>query len=110
MYPGDSPRRWPREIFTGSEVTQGWDEPKTAGKWFLTHLGGMHPSRGGDGKFPQQVDAMWDTYILFDRDAKWDDVPDGLLSWGYTVVRTRQQLSDDFRYAISSPISSSPLR
>lgn len=101
MYPGDSPRRWPRDIFPGANVTQRWDQPKTAGKWFLTHLAALHPSHGGDEKFPQDVDAMWDTYILFDRAARWEDTPDRLLSWGYTVVRTRRQLQSDFAFATS---------
>ena len=56
---------------------------------------------GGDGRFPQRVDAMWDTYVLFDRTAKWTDAPTGVLSWGYTIMRTRDQLVRDFEFATS---------
>ena len=99
MYPGDSEVRWPRDLFTDERVTQRWDEPKTAGRWFMTHLRSIHPSRGGDEKFPQKVDALWDTYLLFDRTATWKQAPDGLLSWGYTILRTKDQLASDFHYA-----------
>ena len=61
--------------------------------------------RGGDGVFPQRVDALWDSYLLFDRDAMWKDTPTGLMSWGYTVLRTRDKLLEDFRFAVRPPAS-----
>ena len=97
MYPGDAESRWPSEILTDRRVIQTWDEPKAAGRWFMTHLNDLKPSRGGDGRFPQRVDALWDTYLLFDRDATWNMTPTGVLSWGYTVMRTRDQLMKDFQ-------------
>jgi hypothetical protein len=105
MYPGDSQAAWPSALLTDRRVQHRWDEPKTAGKWFLENLRTMRPSRGGDGRFPQRVDAMWDTYILFDRDADWKDVPDGVLSWGYTIMRTRGQLQKDFDFVAASPVA-----
>ena len=101
MYPGDAESRWPREILTDRRVVQRWDEPKAAGRWFFDHLSTLHPSRGGDGVFPQRVDALWDSYVLFDRDGVWNDTPSGLLSWGYTVLRTRDTLAADFQFAVS---------
>ena len=101
MYPGDRESRWPREIFTDSRIIQAWDEPKVAGRWFMSHLSELRPSRGGDGRFPQRDDALWDTYLLFDRTATWDDTPNGLLSWGFTVMRTRPQLAKDFEFVIA---------
>jgi hypothetical protein len=38
---------------------------------------------------------MWDTWMLFDRGTRWNDTPDGLLSWGYTIMQTRAQLEAD---------------
>ena len=101
MYPGDAESKWPRELLTDRRVEHRWDEPKAAGRWFLTNLHALHPSRGGDGVFPQQADALWDTYLLFDRDATWTDTPSGVLSWGSTVMRTRPQLLRDFQFAIA---------
>jgi hypothetical protein len=103
MYPGDEESKWPHQLLTDSRVEHRWDEPKTAGRWFMTNLNSLKPSRGGDGRFPQQVDALWDTYLLFDRKATWADTPNGLLSWGYTVMRTRPQLEKDFQYVIATP-------
>ena len=100
MYPGDAESKWPGELLTDRRVQHRWDEPKTAGRWFLTKLQMLRPSRGGDGVFPQRVDALWDSYLLFDRGAKWNDTPNGLLSWGFTVMRTRNQLLKDFEFAI----------
>jgi hypothetical protein len=95
MYPGDEEGKWPRTIFTDRRVEQRWDEPKLAGAWFLEHLKDLHPAHQVAGRFPQRVDAMWDTWMLFDRDAVWAEYPSGLLSWGYTIMSTRSQLQAD---------------
>jgi hypothetical protein len=99
MYPGDEESRWPRELLTDQRVVHRWDEPKVTGRWFLEHLRDLRTTRGGDGRFPQRVDAMWDTYLLFDRTATWKSVPSGVLSWGYPIMRTRDQLKRDFDFA-----------
>ena len=101
MYPGDQESRWPRGIFTDSRVVQTWDEPKAAGRWFMSHLSDLRPSRGGAGVFPQPDGALWDTYLLFDRDATWNATPTAISSWGSPVLRTRQKLADDLQYAIN---------
>ena len=85
----------PREVFTDKRVDQRWDEHKAAGKWFLDNLRDLRPAHAVSGKFPQRVDAMWDTWMLFDRGTRWNDTPDGLLSWGYTIMQTRGQLEAD---------------
>jgi hypothetical protein len=96
MLEDDELGRWPRQVFTDSRVEQRWDESKAAGKWFLEHLRDMRPAHDVGGTFPQRVDAMWDTWMLFDRGAAWkESTPDGLLSWGYTIMKTRQQFQDD---------------
>jgi hypothetical protein len=95
MLEDDEAGRWPRQVFTDRRVEQRWDEPRAAGRWFLDNLRDLTPAHAVSGKFPQRVDAMWDTWMLFDRGARWTDNPDGLLSWGYTIMQTRQQLQDD---------------
>ena len=101
MYPGDKESAWPGQIFRDRRIIQTWDEPKTAGRWFMTHLFDLKPSRGGDGQFPQRDDALWDSYLLFDRNATWDVAPGGVVSWGYTVMRTRQKLAADLLHALA---------
>ena len=103
MYPGDEQGKWPRTVFTDARVTQRWDEPKVAGQWFLDHLKTLKPAHAVAGKFPQDVDAMWDTWMLFERGGRWTGVPDGLLSWGYTIMNTNAQLAADFSEATGGP-------
>ena len=95
MLDGDEAARWPRAVFTDRRVQQRWDEPKAAGRWFLDNLRDLRPAHDVNGKFPQRVDAMWDTWMLFDRKGAWTDLPGGLLSWGYTILDTRAQLQED---------------
>src|SRR5438876_1021847 len=47
MYPGDEESKWPRELLTDARVEHRWDEPKTAGRWFLTNLQSLRPPRDG---------------------------------------------------------------
>jgi hypothetical protein len=102
MYPADAPSKWSSELLADRRVEHRWDESKAAGRWFLTNLSSLHPSRGGDGVSPQRVDVLWDAYLLFGRDATWNDTPNGVLSWGHTVIRTRAKLHDDFEFVIKS--------
>jgi hypothetical protein len=95
MLDDDEFTRWPRQVFADERVEQRWDEPKAAGRWFLDNLRELRPAHAVSGKFPQRVDAMWDTWMLFDRGARWTDNPGGLLSWGYTIMQTRGQLQED---------------
>ena len=102
MLEGDEAGRWPRTVFTDKRVEQRWDEPKAAGTWFLDKLRDLKPRHDVTGKFPQRVDAMWDTWMLFDRRGEWTDLPQGLLSWGYTIMDTRGQLLEDLESLIGS--------
>ena len=74
-----------------------WPEPvrKNAGKWFLQRLSNLKPQRGA-GPFPQNPEALWDSYLLFDREGTWTDTPNGLVSWGFTVMGTRNRLEEDY--------------
>jgi hypothetical protein len=100
MYPGDAESKWPGELLTDPRAEHRWDEPKAVGRWFLTRLTALRPSRGSDGMFPQRSDALWDSYLLFGREATWNEIPTGVLSWGFTVMRTRDQLAKDFQFAV----------
>jgi hypothetical protein len=95
MLDEDERSRSPRAVFTDRRVVQRWDEPKAAGAWFMEHLRDLKPARPVSGAFPQRADAMWDTWLLFDRGAIWTDVPGGLVSWGYTIMDTRGQFQED---------------
>ena len=79
---------------TGFDVRQ-----RSVAMVYQTCLCNRFSGRGGAGRFPQRDDALWDSYLLFDRDASWNSTPSGILSWGSTVMRTRQKLADDLQYA-----------
>ena len=100
MYPGDEKSRWPRQLLNDDRIVHRWDEPKNAGKWFLQRLSDLKPQRGA-GRFPQNPEALWDSYLLFDRQGVWTDLPSGLVSWGYTVMATRNRLEEDYWHAVS---------
>lgn len=67
----------------------------------LHNLGSLKPTGGGDGRFPQRVDAMWDTYLLFDREAQWTDAPTSIVSWGYTIMRTKDEFLRNFETVVT---------
>ena len=96
MMDEDAEDAWKASALPDKRIIHRWDEPKEAGQWFLHNLGALKPTLGGDPKFPQDVDAMWDTYMLFDKDARWTDAPTSIASWGYTVMRTKDQMLRDF--------------
>jgi hypothetical protein len=76
-------------------VSHRWDEGKVVGRWFAPQAPGLKPqlasgSAWGDG------DILWDAYLLFGADARWDEGPTGLIHWGRTIVAGRESLKDDF--------------
>jgi hypothetical protein len=95
MYRGDAKSKWPVDALTDARFTHRWDEPKLIGKFFLSHLKDLRPRRNSE-IVGNTADALWDAYLLFDAEAEWKgSLPDGLVSWGRTVMRTREQLAAD---------------
>ncbi len=95
MMPADSRSKWPAALLTDSRVIHRWDEGKVVGRWFAPRTSGMKPllapsSAWGDGEI------LWDAYLLYGADARWDDAPTGLINWGRTIVAGRETLKDDF--------------
>ena len=41
-----------------------------------------------------QADALWDAYLLYRADARWDEEPPTALSWGATVLQTKDTLEE----------------
>ena len=95
MFPTDARSKWPPNLLTDPRVVHRWDEPKAVGRWFGEHAAYMraqltqHSSWDGD--------ILWDSYILYAADARWDDVPGGVIHWGRTIVAGRETLRSDFR-------------
>ena len=96
MLPADSRAKWPANLLTDSRVVHRWDEPKTLGTWFAPRTqairGQLAPNAAwGNGPI------LWDAYLLYGADARWDDGPTGLMHWGRTIVAGRETLKADFR-------------
>lgn len=50
------------------------------------------------------ADALWNADLLFDAKAAWTGtMPKGLVSWGATVLRTRDRLAQDLRRVAGPP-------
>lgn len=62
-------------------VTHLWDEECVVSWWFAEHV-------------DREQGFMWDTYLLYGPQAKWDsnNIPDPIISSGATVLGKRGQL------------------
>ncbi|MGH9311577.1 MAG: hypothetical protein ACRD1S_00120 [Vicinamibacterales bacterium] len=95
MFPGDARSEWPPELLTDPRVLHRWDEPKSVGTFFGQNKSTMKtrltPDSNGTGG-----DVLWDSYLLFGADARWETFPAGLVHWGRTIVAARQTLKKEF--------------
>lgn len=102
MYPGDAKSRWPPDILTDARFLHRWDEPKAIGRLLRANVAALGPRADG-GAYRADVDAVWDAYLLYRPGARWTGtLPDGLVSWGSTIMRTRTTLATDLA-AIAPP-------
>lgn len=58
------------------------------GRWFDEHV--THLGRPGDHR------VEWDAYFLYGPEAVWGEEPSALVSWGRTIVDSRDRLREDF--------------
>jgi hypothetical protein len=95
MMPADSRAKWSANLLTDSRVIHRWDEPKTLGRWFGPRTAVMKSQLTPDSTW-NDGDVLWDAYLLYGADAKWDAEPAGLINWGRTIVAARESLRTDF--------------
>jgi len=91
MVPGDARSRWPRKVLTDPRVEHFWDEAKEVGTWYARQVPSIRDrltpeSRWNDGE------VLWDAYLLYGADARWEDEPTHLIAWGRTIVAARDSL------------------
>jgi len=60
-------------------------------KWSAAIQPQLAPDSAWDGG-----EVLWDAYLLYASDAKWDAEPTGLIHWGRTIVAARDSLRTDF--------------
>jgi hypothetical protein len=99
MYPGDARERWRAELLTDARVRHYWDEQRSVGRLYLQTLPRIWPVRAAETVLPQ-ADALWDAYLLYPADARWDEQPPDVISWGATILQTKESLDRDVRQAL----------
>jgi hypothetical protein len=93
MYPGDARSKWPPSLLTDARVTHRWDERKLAGRWYGERAASMRSQLTPESKWEGEI--LWDSYLLYGADAKWDDAPTDLIHWGRSIVAGRETLRQD---------------
>jgi hypothetical protein len=91
MYPGDAREKWPSTLFNDSRVIQYWDEARTIGTRYLSHLPAMMERRAA-ATLPPTADAMWDAYFVYAANDQWQEPVPMPVLWGYPIMVTRDQL------------------
>jgi len=83
MYPGDERSKWPSGLLTDPRVAHFWDEQKVVGAWFGKRTDYLELSKGN---------VLWDAFLLYGAESRWDDKPSHLVSTGRTIVAKREEL------------------
>ena len=103
IYPGDSRQGWRADLLTDARVIQYWDEPRSVGRLYYQSLPQIWPARAAHTLPPQET-TLWDAYLLYGPRARWDARPPDVVSWGSTIVRTRERLSHDLDEALKPSV------
>ena len=77
-------------------VVHFWAESRSVGIRYARALESLRPflAAGATG-LEKPVPVLWDAYLLYTADARWNDEHTGLVRWGRTVLATRQTLLDE---------------
>jgi hypothetical protein len=94
MMPSDDRGAWPDSFVDDPRVIELWDESRVLGSWLASE-----PQFESKGLVDGGV--MWDTFLLFARESRWERVPTHLVSWGHTIVRERKRLEADLPSALT---------
>jgi len=95
MYEGDSRARWRRELMPDRRVEHFWDEERVLGNRYYGDLARL-AARQAPGTKATEGRILWDAYLLYPAGARWDDGRTNVLSWGRTILLTRETLDREF--------------
>lgn len=79
MLPGDRRSAWDPDLMPDPRVQHYWDENRVVGRFFAD----KGPSFGG---------VAWDIYFLYGSNASWTDLPEPLISSGFTLIGSKDRL------------------
>ena len=91
MYPGDAPERWPSTALPDRRVRHYWDEEREVGEWYASRMDGMRDKLVPHSKGVEPP-VLWDAYLVYGPEARWEDAPTGLRRWGRTILHTKEEL------------------
>ena len=103
MMPSDDRSSRPAAFTDEPRVVEFWDEPQMLGRWLA-----LHPQFKDKGLVDGGV--MWDTFLLFGRESRWETEPSHLMSAGYTIVDERKRLEADLPKALAPLAGRTPAR
>jgi hypothetical protein len=92
MYPTDRRELWPADILTDSRVVNLWDEGKEVGTFYATRFDEMKGTVVPESQGWEGTPILWDSYLVYGSDARWEDAPTGLRRWGRTILNTQDGL------------------
>jgi hypothetical protein len=101
MLASDSRAKWPSTLLADRRVIHRWDDPKAIGTWYAPRTAAMRLQLTADSRWGGG-DVLWDSFLLYGADSRWDDAPSGLIHWGRTIVAGRETLKADFERLLSS--------
>jgi len=96
MYPTDMRERWPANVLTDRRASHWWDEEKRVGRWYAQRMRDMQ-DRLAPGAADIGGTILWDAYLVYGPEARWDDAPTGLRRWGRTILATREPFREVVR-------------
>ena len=94
MYPGDARSKWPSTLLTDRRVLHYWDEERAVGRKYLSHIPAMM-GRQAAATLAPEADTLWDAFLVYAPDDRWQGPIPVPVSWGYPIMVTRDQLLGD---------------
>jgi hypothetical protein len=94
MFPGDARTRWRKELLPDARVAHYWDEGRAIGSLYFRSLPQIWEKRAAETLPPDEL-VLWDAYLLYAPDARWTDEPPDVVSWGATILLTKDRLLRD---------------
>lgn len=95
MMAADARSKWSPSPLTDNRVSHRCDDGKVVGRWFAPRTAAIEPQLAS-GSAWGNGEILWDAYLLYGADARWDEGPTGLIHWGRTIVAGRETLKGDF--------------
>ena len=97
MLASDRIAKWivePDDLLSEPRTLHYWDEGKLIGRYYEEHVTQLGDP--GDGRIE------WDAYFLYSPDATWEEGPPEHISWGRTIVDSRERLLRDYTALLNS--------